>query len=736
MARLFLVVMLFVSTDTVAQVLWGHLVPGPNPVGFKLSRQHDNTRNNRRMLVSTWYPAKASASAKTVLFKDYLAAGVINQSFSEPTEAERKGACDELHEMMERPFLFGGIDIPDDRFAAVLELPTAAKWNLDAAPGKFPTVLVSTEPESLSITAEFLASNGFVVVAVNAPYGGEQPPDSLLWVEPTEDLLWLVNHVQSFPNVDQGNISCMGFGGGIQSAFYTSIKSDKIKSLVNLEGGVFGPRSRTSASVDYAPEKMKAPMLHIVTSDQRKEDDITLERALVNTTLYRAFIQHEGLYHHDFSVYGRVLNKGLKMRGQLSDIADQTYVAVHKLILEFLKKPVDFPIDRRFMPFVSLEKFSAEPGLVLYQTGMDRVTIEQSRNFKTVNDTSLVFDIYYPEGFNKKIDLPVVVFVNGGGLEPYRWKIYQDWAKLIATNGLIAVNYQTRRRHALEDSESILDYLGSHAKELSIDKEKIGLWSCSGNVGTGLPLAMQESRTQIKSLVVYYGMIQTNPNAHIAHRQDLEIQIVRAGLDFHNLNAGIETFVKIAMTEDLHFEYINYPEAQHAFDAFDDTPRTREIILQTVEFLKRTLSKDHSVPAKTVLTNSRLWNMIVTGYKVDDGLKELKEALAMYRKMPSHTPWYNHIMDERNLNEMGYKLLEMHRIVDALKVFTANQEMFPESANAYDALGDAYAQAGDKQKAVANAKKALEKLSTQKDLQPTARDAIRKSAEEKIKKFQ
>ena len=733
MAKILLFVCAIVTGDCVAQALWGELAAGQYPVGFKLVREHDNTRDSRPMVVSLWYPAVNSASSKPVLFKDYLAAGA--NLASPPSDSEKVTAYEDFHKTLERPFI-SGQKIPDDRYNAVLNLAPAATWNLPEAKGKFPSVIMSSEPESLSITAEYLASHGFVVAAINAPYGSTQPPDSLLWVQPTQDIQWLLDYVTKLGNVDAANISALGFGGGIQSAFYLTMKTDRLKSLVNLEGGVFGPRSLTNKSIEYHPEKMKTPMLHIIGRSQQNEDDQGQQRALINTKLYKAFLQRDELRHHDFSIYGRVLNAGLKMRGDAARMADDAYVSVHKMILEFLQlasagKATTFAEDRRYMPLISLQ--NEESGLVLHQPAMDKVVVEEGKKFRTVNDTTLLFDIYYPPGFDKKQELPVVVFVNGiGSLELYRWKIYQDWAKLIAANGMIAINYQDRRNRAMEDSEYLLDYLASNSHELSIDKERIGLWSCSANVGTGLPLAMKESRRSVKALVVYYGSAQSPPNTRPSYRQDLEIQIVRSGLDFYNLNVGIENFVKTALLEDLHFEYINYPEGQHAFDAFDDTPRSREIILQTVDFLKRVLSKDHPVPAKNVLTNSRLWSMIITENKVDEALKEWNDAMVMYRKMPGHSPWYNHIIDERNLNQAGYQLLQAGRTNEALKVFMANQEQFPASANAYDAIADAYEKAGDKVKAVSYSRKAIEKIT------PDTRGGaeIRKSAEDKIKRLQ
>lgn len=362
MVRTFLFVLaLLYAGDSTAQALWGALKPGDYSVGFKLIREYDNSRNGRTMIVSLWYPSNASTPGKPVLFKDYLSAGIITPSLSQPTDTQKESAYEEFRTLLEKPFLFGGAPVSKENFNKALDLPSAAKWNAAEAAGPFPCVLISTEPESLSVTAEFLASNGFVVAAINAPYGNVQPPDSLLWVEPTADLAWLANYTKNLKNVDQSKLACLGFGGGIQSSFFLTMKMEGIRALVNLEGGVFGPRSLTDKSVEYHPEKMRTPMLHIVASFQRNEDDVKQQRALVNTKIYRAHIQHDGLRHHDFSMFGRVYNRGLKMRGNLGDIADQTYVAAHGMILEFLKlftagRTAEFVMDDRYMPFISMER--------------------------------------------------------------------------------------------------------------------------------------------------------------------------------------------------------------------------------------------------------------------------------------------------------------------------------------------------------------------------------------------
>jgi tetratricopeptide (TPR) repeat protein len=64
--------------------------------------------------------------------------------------------------------------------------------------------------------------------------------------------------------------------------------------------------------------------------------------------------------------------------------------------------------------------------------------------------------------------------------------------------------------------------------------------------------------------------------------------------------------------------------------------------------------------------------------------------------------------DEASLNEFGYELMNSSRFADAIEVLKLNVEVFPESANAFDSLAEAYLNIGDKKNAVANYKKSLE----------------------------
>lgn len=63
---------------------------------------------------------------------------------------------------------------------------------------------------------------------------------------------------------------------------------------------------------------------------------------------------------------------------------------------------------------------------------------------------------------------------------------------------------------------------------------------------------------------------------------------------------------------------------------------------------------------------------------------------------------------ESELNTLGYDLLKVKRVKEAIEVFKLNVEAYPDRFNTYDSLGEAYMMAGEKELAIVNYKKALE----------------------------
>jgi tetratricopeptide (TPR) repeat protein len=64
--------------------------------------------------------------------------------------------------------------------------------------------------------------------------------------------------------------------------------------------------------------------------------------------------------------------------------------------------------------------------------------------------------------------------------------------------------------------------------------------------------------------------------------------------------------------------------------------------------------------------------------------------------------------EEASINTLGYELLNSSRTTEAIQVFKLNVEVYPNSSNVYDSLGEAYMKAGDSENAIANYRKSLE----------------------------
>ena len=84
------------------------------------------------------------------------------------------------------------------------------------------------------------------------------------------------------------------------------------------------------------------------------------------------------------------------------------------------------------------------------------------------------------------------------------------------------------------------------------------------------------------------------------------------------------------------------------------------------------------------------------------------EIIAAYRAAEAQGDRYDLSESEGLLNVIGYTLLGQERTSDAVEVFTLNTELFPDSPNTYDSLGEALWAAGEPEAALERYRKVLE----------------------------
>ena len=98
--------------------------------------------------------------------------------------------------------------------------------------------------------------------------------------------------------------------------------------------------------------------------------------------------------------------------------------------------------------------------------------------------------------------------------------------------------------------------------------------------------------------------------------------------------------------------------------------------------------------------------------------KSVAEAVELFtQKREQDSKWIP--FSETRMNILGYQYLQAGKTKDAIELFKLNVVAYPESANTYDSLGEAYMINGDKELAIQNYNKSLE-------LNPDNQNAIEK----------
>ncbi|MFO0744650.1 MAG: alpha/beta hydrolase [Myxococcota bacterium] len=259
---------------------------------------------------------------------------------------------------------------------------------------------------------------------------------------------------------------------------------------------------------------------------------------------------------------------------------------------------------------------------VLYDLpGTDRVLVRHDLLYREADGAgadALTFDLYAPpEPAPDGAQRPVVVFASGYpdpgfaaslGCRFKEMAAYVSWGRLVAASGLCAVVYSNREPAA--DLATLLAHLRAHGAELGIDRERIAIWACSGNVHTALTTLLRDAPDIIRAAALWYGyMLDLDGSSIIAQvaaaygsvpacagktvadlRSDVPLFVARAGRDeTPGLNETVDRFVSHAIAANLPLTFANHPTGPHAFDLLDDSPTTRHLVREVLAFLRSRL---------------------------------------------------------------------------------------------------------------------------------------------------
>jgi predicted Zn-dependent protease len=86
-----------------------------------------------------------------------------------------------------------------------------------------------------------------------------------------------------------------------------------------------------------------------------------------------------------------------------------------------------------------------------------------------------------------------------------------------------------------------------------------------------------------------------------------------------------------------------------------------------------------------------------------------EESMQAAYKQFMNDPMHRYLPDqEGRINTLGYKLLSEKNLDAAVRIFEVNAHEHPNSANAYDSLGEGYADVGDTHQAIQAYRKSVE----------------------------
>ena len=346
-----------------------------------------------------------------------------------------------------------------------------------------------------------------------------------------------------------------------------------------------------------------------------------------------------------------------------------------------------------------------EKPVVLRLAGMDDADVRTN----IVYDGNRKLDFYRPKG---SATVPLVIFLNGVGRPDLKnWGQYRSWPRLVAARGMAAISYETTGNDVAPQTDALLRWVQRYASELNIDAKRIAIWSCSANVRLGT--SMLASRNDVRAAVFYYGLMETAPK-----NVTTPVLVTRAGLDALSLNTSIDRWVAEAVSLEVPVTLITYPEGLHGFELENDTPESRQIVSQTLDFLQFHLTTEPT-PRKEPMSLAQLQKLFA----------ENREAAIARLKELRRTHPTAYVLQERTLNGLGYALMNDRKVAEAVAILELVAATYPDSANAHDSLGDAYESAGRTAEAIAESERALALLDKVAGPQ---RDAIKRSAEDKL----
>ena len=252
---------------------------------------------------------------------------------------------------------------------------------------------------------------------------------------------------------------------------------------------------------------------------------------------------------------------------------------------------------------------------VVYEPpGAEAAVVRRDAEFVGADGRVCLMDLYSPPDSASGTLRPAVIIVAGypdPGVEKRLSSRAKDigssqsWGRLLAASGMVAIAYANREPVA--DLQALLHHITRQAGSLGLDASRLGLWASSGNGPVALSRLAPGPQPPVSCVALCCPMTldldgdtavadgarafgYANPLAGKSVddlRRDVPLFIARAGRDeTPGLNRALDRFVTHALTRNLPLTLENHPAGPHAFDLFDPSAASCEVVRRLLTFLR------------------------------------------------------------------------------------------------------------------------------------------------------
>ncbi|MBZ5537876.1 MAG: alpha/beta hydrolase [Acidobacteriia bacterium] len=259
-----------------------------------------------------------------------------------------------------------------------------------------------------------------------------------------------------------------------------------------------------------------------------------------------------------------------------------------------------------------------------------------------------------------------------------------------------------------------------------VTRDVVGAGGASCGVNNSIRLARRHP--EVKSLVLLSGGTDREGRLFLESSKNLPVFTSAAEDDaFGRLTEMMQWLFSVSSNPASRFEH--YAKGGHGVEMFAVHP---ELLSRITEWWGATLMKRPVSPPKA--NGSPLEPRVLSTLELIDqpgGAGKAGKTLAEARVSDPKAS----LFPEFIVNLLGYEHLQRADTKGAVEILKLNVTAYPQSPNVYDSLSDAYLADGQKDLALENAKKALELLAKDTIDPDQRRNAIRDSAEQKLKQL-